>query len=623
MKQDTTVSDTLDLADRMRLALHGIAETCDPADDFLMWFEAHWNNNPPFLKHNGVDIEIMPKFLEALAQLRVATGSDAYRAVEDGVLDYLTGCVEADGLFYARWKSERPWHMSAYAFAGYRTEPIDYALPGTAGHLMIALAGRNGGDEAGRWNELLGRLARGVEKACLFKEDYAYFPMTEKVAHPFTRPRSGWTDTAEPGDEHATGEGTVVAYYGPPIRGLSMWARQSGDERSLELAGNLARFVMKPCFWGHPADPARLCGPERGHVDSHFHASCMALRGLLEYAHVAGNPQIGDFVRSSYEYMRSWGIPRIGFSPSWVNGERLCMETCHTADLVQLAIKLSDYGLGDYWDDADAVTRNHLVEAQLTDLALLERIVADTPREELTEVEHPGGENVLTMVKNMPPAAGKLHGPHQVSFDRVLERCHGIFASYLMPDHAYNWRTMQCCTANGARGLYSAWEAITRCDDKGDAQVNLLLNREAPWLSVESSLPYEGSVTIRNRTCRRISVRIPAWVNRCDLRSRLGDVELPARFVGRYLVVDEFKPGDVIQLVFPVREETIRASAHAKTPAETVYTIRLRGGTVVDISPRETNPLYVPFYRRTAMQIAGPAPRKAVDGRTPGLVLPW
>lgn len=622
MKQITTVPDTLDLADRMGLALHGIGETCDPADDFLIYFDAYWNHNPPFLKHSGVDIEIMPKFLEALAQLRVATGSDAYGEVEEGVLNYLTGCVEADGLFYARWKPERPWHMRTYEHAGYTTEPVDYATPITAGHLMIALAGRNGGDEKGRWDELLGRLARGVEKACLFKDDYAYFPTTN-VAHPFTRPRSGWTSTAEPGDEHASGEGSVVCFFGPQIRGLSMWARQSGDERALDLAGRLARFVMKPRFWGHPADPARLCGHDRGHVDSHFHARCIALRGLLDYAHVAGDPQVADFVRTAYEYIRAWGIPRIGFAPSWVNGERLCMETCHTVDLVSLAIKLSDYGLGDYWDDADAVTRNHLVESQLTDLGVLERIVAATPREEGGEVATPGGENVVTMVRNRPPAMGKLYGPNQASCERVLERCHGIFASYLMPDYAYNWRTMQCCTANGARGLYSAWEGITRCDAAGDAQVNLLLNREAPWLGVESHLPYEGAVTLRNRNCRRISVRIPGWVDRRHLRCRVNGAERPARLVGHYLVVDGTQPGDAVRLDFPVREETILATAHAKTPSETVYTIRLRGGTVVDIAPRETNPLYVPFYRREAMRSAGPAPVKPAGNTGATAPLPW
>ena len=53
-----------------------------------------------------------------------------------------------------------------------------------------------------------------------------------------------------------------------------------------------------------------------------------------------------------------------------------------------------------------------------------------------------------------------------------------------------------CCTANGAVGLYYAWHGITRFDQSsGTATVNLLLNRAAPWLDVDSWLPYEGRAT--------------------------------------------------------------------------------------------------------------------------------
>jgi hypothetical protein len=48
-------------------------------------------------------------------------------------------------------------------------------------------------------------------------------------------------------------------------------------------------------------------------------------------------------------------------------------EGCALGDLVALGIRLSDAGLGDYWDAVDAVTRNQLVEQQLTRPDLLER----------------------------------------------------------------------------------------------------------------------------------------------------------------------------------------------------------------------------------------------------------
>ena len=49
--------------------------------------------------------------------------------------------------------------------------------------------------------------------------------------------------------------------------------------------------------------------------------------------------------------------------------------------------------------------------------------------------------------------------------------------------------------------------------------MNLLLNRASPWLDVDSYLPYEGKMVIRNKTCERVSIRIPSWVDRSNWRS--------------------------------------------------------------------------------------------------------
>ena len=168
---------------------------------------------------------------------------------------------------------------------------------------------------------------------------------------------------------------------------------------------------------------------------------------------------------------------------------------------------------------------------------------------------------------------------------------------------------MSCCNANGCRGLYYAWEAITRCRGE-DGQVNLLLNRAAPWLDVESHLPYEGKVVIRNKTCRRISVRIPAWVRAEDVHLQVNGESRSPHFAGRYGVAGELRPGDVVALNFPVAEETFRRTAHTRTNDETRYRIRVRGNTVVDISPRDEDPVHYPLYQRDHLKQDGQAPMK-------------
>ncbi len=66
---EAEVPDTLDLADRARLALRNIANTMDPEDEYNMWFEIFWCSNPPYMLHSGCDVECAPKFVDALAQL--------------------------------------------------------------------------------------------------------------------------------------------------------------------------------------------------------------------------------------------------------------------------------------------------------------------------------------------------------------------------------------------------------------------------------------------------------------------------------------------------------------------------------------------------------------------------
>ena len=69
-------------------------------------------------------------------------------------------------------------------------------------------------------------------------------------------------------------------------------------------------------------------------------------------------------------------------------------ETCGVADMIALAIRLSEAGIGDYWDHVDHYVRNHLVECQLLRRDLLEEIIASAPAYEVDPTtETP--ENVL------------------------------------------------------------------------------------------------------------------------------------------------------------------------------------------------------------------------------------
>jgi hypothetical protein len=68
-------------------------------------------------------------------------------------------------------------------------------------------------------------------------------------------------------------------------------------------------------------------------------------------------------------------------------------------------------------------------------------------------------------------------------------------------------------------------------------------------------------------------------------------------FAGRYLVFDGIKPKDEIQLEFPEQEETDKYTIAGKQ-----YTLRFRGSTVLDVTPRDTDSNDYPLYQQDELR---------------------
>ncbi|RKY03837.1 MAG: hypothetical protein DRP56_10765, partial [Planctomycetota bacterium] len=100
-RYEATVPDTLDLAYRSEMALRGIARTVDPENDYLVWSEIFWANDPAYMKHNFYDLDLTPKAWEAMGQLRLACGSEEFLDIEQGMQKTLFSYLDKDdGLYY-------------------------------------------------------------------------------------------------------------------------------------------------------------------------------------------------------------------------------------------------------------------------------------------------------------------------------------------------------------------------------------------------------------------------------------------------------------------------------------------------------------------------------------------
>ncbi|OFX16897.1 MAG: hypothetical protein A2Z18_11405 [Armatimonadetes bacterium RBG_16_58_9] len=239
---------------------------------------------------------------------------------------------------------------------------------------------------------------------------------------------------------------------------------------------------------------------------------------------------------------------------------------CGCGRLIGLAIKLSDTGIGDYWEDVDLYIRNHGSEMQFVpeDIPYLRKV----------------GEGKPAPTKDPFPF---LVGPIDttVSGEKVMEASMGAFGQ---DPFKANW--YGCCSPWGNMGLFYAWEGTLRYAD-GVARVNLLLNRASPWMDIDSYLPYQGKVVLKNKAAREAFVRIPLYVDEKMVQCRIGSRKVVPEWFGRYLRLKPLKAGDVISIEFPEDERTERWSlaplSYWSVSATRNY--RFKGNTLIEITP--------------------------------------
>ena len=165
------------------------------------------------------------------------------------------------------------------------------------------------------------------------------------------------------------GYGWQVFIQGTALRSLSRYAATFGDAKALDTSQKLKNYIIQPTYWFPETGPKAVVGGEHGQFMGHHHSYTAAMMGLLWYAEATGDTRAMQFVRDAYEYMRTFGIARIG----------LFSEMCTSGDMLFLAVKMSELGIGDYWDDADQYLRNQIAETQILDVGKLRKAAEASP----------------------------------------------------------------------------------------------------------------------------------------------------------------------------------------------------------------------------------------------------
>ena len=605
-RYEDTVPDTLDIAERAKLGVHVLTAITDPRAGSEIYWSADFARNPPVMSHDFSDwVQNCEGFMEALPLLRLATGSSINDQVDPVWMTGVLRSIGPDGLVYLPLK-ECPWARinaplllvnPVWSPSGQQLTIADSSIKQLANSLtcqriistMTVYYLRDGNP---MWKDTIEKMIQRLAAFAVIQDGYAYMPSGS------IEPNASFGPGPMPLG-YVTEESSAIL-----IQGLAQYYKATGYEPARELASKLTRFIRFHAQYYEADGTPLVSDADRSwwqHLDiakvrhgGHGHAHGIALLSILEYAGAVNDTEALAFVRTGFEWMKANGSSLTGFFPEAFFPGYDRSENCINADMVAMALKLTDAGVGDYWDDADRWARNHFLESQLVDPAWVHQMGARSP--------------------------ARAVAPNETS-DHVAERCVGAFAGwstgndFVVPSRWHPSSLQNCCVGSSTRTMYYLWQHILAFQD-GSLRVNLLLNRASAWCDVHSYIPYEGRVDLKiKRTCDRTMVRMPEWVSgnsqqvSCTVNSRTRSI----KWQGRYIDLGYAKPGDSITVKFPISERTVQ-----ETIGGVSYKLEIRGNTVLSIDPPGKNG---PLYERTYFR--QPVRWRTVDRFAPEREIAW
>lgn len=563
-----TVPDTLDLAERGRLGINHFTESIRQELNYemIMGVKFAAADSVEILMHmTGLGC-CQAKCAEAMAMLRLISGSQQHLDREAKMLAMLAANVGEEGIWWVPKLSDRPWLG--------KEENMSYANTHGQGRMIRAMIRWYQYTGHEKWKELIDRMVDGMDRLfVVHKDDYAYVPTQGWMPEGYFRScyvkGRGWKDTSEPTHEKAGEEGSLFNHQANIAGPLASWYALTGNEQALRLSGQMVRFLMKTQFWAdyEKGDYPGVVGAEHAHWVGHFQGHVNALRSILDYCVVTNDSRLKLFVRDGYEWARAamGGIPSIGKVGDG--------QGCGIGRMIGLAVKLSYASVGDYWEDVDQYIRNHAVAYQLT----AKDVYRMLGKRHLAAGDYEMPDEVLRKLGDDLPAAKGLPGVTAADVIRpAIGEIQGVTSKS---------PTWQCCGSHGNMSFFYVWDGALRHDD-GVVRVNLLLNRASPWMDVDSFLPFEGKVILNNKTAEHLFVRLPLWVEKDDVVCTIGEKRVRSAWFGRYLRFQNLRSNDVVTLRFAVAERT-----ETWTVGDTIHAFRFRGNTLIEVSP-PMSPLY-------------------------------
>lgn len=278
---------------------------------------------------------------------------------------------------------------------------------------------------------------------------------------------------------------------GKALRVFSDMYLQTGDPRALSIANALSEYLRNyehNLVWKSP-DPTRFPNGS-GYFAGHIHSWLQAALGLATHAEALRKTDRDSLLaqaelnlaRDVYSFVKM--RTRAGMIGNFG-------ESGATGDMILLAIKLTNQGVGYYYEDAESWTRNALAEMQID--AGAAQYIANNQ------------DSIYVRDKIGTKVQGMFFGDGTHALAIPFHHAGGT------SDYA----------PNSFAGMHEVWKN-TVVYKNNFAQINFLLNHASQYLDVYSDLPYGGRVVIKTKPSlgpiTSFGVRIPDWADRNQVK---------------------------------------------------------------------------------------------------------
>lgn len=378
-----------------------------------------------------------------------------------------------------------------------------------------------------------------------------------------------------------------LPWKGFVIKSLMTVYHTTGYKKALELSGQISKFVLDSDTYSPDNNFAH---------GGHMHGLLRSLVGIADYALTAKEPVMYSRVLSIYQYVLSLSVG-CGFLPEYVGiNDIVACETCALMDFMGLTITLANHGHPEYYDIAEKLLRNHLVESQLTDGSWLG---CDTSKTDTDQITY---RNIgYRMVGGW---AGWSSPNHFLAAEETLDNVWGE-GPLLGKVRAFQ----NCCGGSGGHALFIAWKNASRFTNE-TLSVNLHIDKLLPEAEIRGYQPYKGLTTIKLKSNCDVKIRIPNFTSAEDMKISINNKDIPVSTsyskiipthfninntnstitsLGNYITIKNCKSNWFIEISYPLPVFTEKFTIGHKGRNQYEYTATWKGDTVIEMKPSAYN----------------------------------